>query len=104
MSWINAVAVRHLALVHARAIPLTRGECVGGPRPCQYETCKYHLDGADSCLLDLIDKHPDGMSDEEIGGVLGITKQAVQFVGDRALTKIGLHPRRRQALKQFAEP
>lgn len=40
-------------------LPLTRGECVDGPRPCPHSTCRYHLTDSrtsDSCALDFADR------------------------------------------------
>lgn len=31
------------ATIHLRVLPMTRGECVGGARPCPLVTCRHHL-------------------------------------------------------------
>lgn len=59
------------------AIPKTRGECVGGRRPCLHLSCRYHLiwefvspdatddeildklfELEDTCVLDIADRGP----------------------------------------------
>lgn len=70
------------------AIPKTRGECLTGPRPCPYVTCKYHLGKVSepTCTLDLADK--GGMTLEEVGEVFGVTRERIRQIEERALEKI----------------
>lgn len=86
--------------------PLTRGDCVSGPRPCQFATCKWHLGmevtstgglqkrfpdhdlgfGEESCALDVADR--GGATLEEVGRVLNITRERVRQCETIALTKL----------------
>ena len=101
------VPVRRLAVYpehHAR--PRTRGECLTGPRPCPWVSCKWHLylDVTDvgsvklnfpdlephelpvSCALDVA-AH-GGLSAERLGPVLNITRERVRQIEVRALAKL----------------
>lgn len=76
--------------------PRTRGECAGGPRPCPFVSCAYHLfidvgatgglklnfpdcepgDLAESCALDVADR--GGSTLEEIAAHMNITRERVR--------------------------
>lgn len=83
--------------------PKTRADCEGVPRPCPYVGCRHHLymdvteagsirvmmDGevwemAESCALDLADRYPDGLTLEEVGDILGLTRERVRQIEDTA--------------------
>jgi hypothetical protein len=94
--------------------PKTRGDCEGGPRPCAWVSCKWHLAldvdketgvvrlnfprGAEyrgeidwegmreSCALDVADRG-DVTSLEEVGDITGLSKVAVLKIGREALAK-----------------
>lgn len=92
-------------LTQPRRLPLTRGECEGGIRPCPYVTCVHHLyldvnpdNGSikynypgkepheleHSCSLDV-----NGELDlSEVGKRLNITKEAVRRTEGVALNKL----------------
>lgn len=89
--------------------PKTRKGCLSEPRPCPWVSCRHHLylhvtkygsvkipidhepwDMEHSCSLDLVDRHPGGMTLEESGAVLGLTRERVRQVEDIALDKIRL--------------
>jgi len=84
--------------------PRTREECKDGYRPCPYVSCKHHMfldvnpnTGAitlnwplmepdqmsESCSLDLADR--GGMTLEEIGFVMNLTRERVRQIEVRAL-------------------
>lgn len=84
--------------------PLTRAECIEGPRPCPFVSCKYHLyldvtevgslklnfphlepdQMAESCALDVVDKHGTRTL-EEVGGLLNMTRERVRQVEEEIL-------------------
>ena len=85
--------------------PQTRGECVNGIRPCPWVGCRHHLylnvneetgsvtqnfpdvpvwDLKESCSLDVVDKHPDGLDMTELGGLLKLTKERIRQIQDAA--------------------
>lgn len=86
--------------------PATRGECRSVARPCPYVGCKYHLfldelpsrsllfnhparepsELSHSCSLDVADL--GGATLEEVGAVLGITRERVRQIQERALVKL----------------
>lgn len=87
--------------------PKTRAECVGGPRPCPFVSCKYHLyldvqarTGAiklnfpdieveemnESCSLDVADR--GGATLEEVGAIMNLTYGGVRQIEVSAMAKI----------------
>lgn len=82
--------------------PKTRGECVGGPRPCPWAACRHNNylevsssgglgtahrvgieDLKDSCSLDVADRGDSTL--EEVGAALGVTRERVRQVEAKAL-------------------
>lgn len=87
--------------------PRTRAECVDGPRPCPYVSCKYHLyidvsprTGAiklnfpdlevwemnESCSLDVADR--GGTTLEDVGAIMNLTRERIRQVEVKALAKL----------------
>lgn len=89
--------------------PTTRAECIDGPRPCPWISCSHHLasevtssgslkldaeyyawvlsphpdfPGApvDTCLLDVVERNADGMKLNEIGAIVGKTRERVRQI------------------------
>lgn len=91
---------------HGLTPPRTRGECIDGPRPCPWVSCKYHLfldvqpngsiklnfpdlevaDLEHSCTLDLAAK--GGMPLEQVAEVINLTKERVRQIEVRAFRRI----------------
>ncbi len=87
--------------------PKTRGDCEGGERPCPYVSCRHSLylevnhagniqfnhpdlepeSMADSCSLDVADR--GGATLEEIGKIMGFTRERSRQLEVKALRKIG---------------
>lgn len=99
-------------------LPATRKECCGGPRPCPMVSCEYHLyldvnertgaikvnmpmgigpDGLedvvgallmmpDTCVLDVADR--GGITLEEVGEQLNLTRERVRQLESRGLAKL----------------
>lgn len=81
----------------ARRLPLTRAECIDGPRPCPHVTCRHHLwldakrgtqlaDMPETCALDVADL--GGVTRDVIGAALGVTKDRVMQIENAALAKV----------------
>lgn len=76
--------------------PKTRGDCENGLRPCPWYSCRHHiasdyvkdpdaleafiagLDDRHSCSLDLAEQ--GGMTLEEVGQILGVTRERVRQI------------------------
>jgi hypothetical protein len=87
--------------------PKARGECGQGERPCPYVSCKHHLyldvnpetgsiklnfpdlevwDMQETCSLDVADK--GGITLEEVGEILNLTRERIRQVEVRGLLKL----------------
>jgi hypothetical protein len=87
--------------------PRTRAECVDGPRPCPYVSCKHHLyldvsarTGAiklnfpdlevwemnETCALDVADR--GGTTLEDVGAIMNLTRERIRQVEVKALAKL----------------
>ena len=87
--------------------PMTRGECKEGERPCPYVSCKHHLyldvnpetgsiklnfpdlevwEMAETCSLDVADR--GGITLEEVGEILNLTRERIRQVEVRGLLKL----------------
>ncbi len=87
--------------------PRTRAECVDGPRPCPYVSCKHHLyidvspktgaiklnfpdlevwEMGESCALDVADR--GGTTLEDVGAIMNLTRERIRQVEVKALAKL----------------
>jgi hypothetical protein len=87
--------------------PGTRAECVDGPRPCPYISCKHHLfvdvsprtgaiklnfpdlevwEMGESCALDVADR--GGTTLEDVGAIMNLTRERIRQVEVKALAKL----------------
>lgn len=87
--------------------PRTRADCVDGPRPCPYVSCKHHLfldvsaktgaiklnfpdlevwDMNESCALDVADR--GGTTLEDVGAIMNLTRERIRQVEVKALAKL----------------
>jgi hypothetical protein len=82
-------------------LPRTRGDCVGGPRPCPHVGCHYHLwldhkasstvvldELHETCALDVADRGDHTLA--QVGRVLGVTRERVRQIEAGALRKLQL--------------
>ena len=101
--------------------PRTRGECIDGPRPCPYVSCKFNLyidvnrkTGAiklvfpdlevdelehSGCALDEADR--GGLPPEHVGEIMNFTRERCRQIETRALAKLELAGA--AALRELAE-
>lgn len=89
------------------ARPRTRSECINGPRPCLFVSCKHHLfldvnpetgsvklnfpdkevwELEDTCALDIAER--GGITLEEVGGILNLTRERIRQLEVDALRKM----------------
>ncbi len=87
--------------------PKLRSDCVSGPRPCPYVSCKYNLfvdvnprtgsvkmnfpdkelhELADTCALDVADR--GGITLEDVGVIMNLTRERVRQLETRGLVKL----------------
>jgi hypothetical protein len=90
--------------------PQSRGECLSMPRPCPFVSCAHHLyldvnpetgaiklnfphlevwEMAETCALDVADR--GGITLEEVGVILNLTRERIRQVEVRGLYKIRSH-------------
>lgn len=102
--------------------PKTRSDCIDGPRPCPWMSCRHNLlievnedtggiyttrniegDELPTCSLDVADEGGHDLA--EVGEILGITFQATQVIESRALAKLREEhgPELREILRGYAE-
>jgi len=98
-----------LSLVYPEGVerPRMRGDCQNGERPCPFVSCEHHLfldvnpqsgaiklnfphlevwEMAETCALDVADR--GGITLEEVGAILNLTRERIRQVEVRGLTKI----------------
>lgn len=111
-----------------RHLPMTRGDCVDGDRPCLFVSCVHHLaldvdphngsikfnfpdvfDGADvdrledledTCALDVADR--DGAILFDVGRCLNVTRERARQIENRALERLAKNRRARVARELLA--
>jgi hypothetical protein len=87
--------------------PRTRADCVGGPRPCLFVSCRYHLyldvnpetgsvklnfpdkeawELEQTCALDVAER--GGVTLEEVGHIMNLTRERIRQVEVRGLQKL----------------
>ncbi len=87
--------------------PRTREECLDGPRPCPFVSCKHHLyidvsprtgaiklnfpdlevwEMGESCALDVADR--GGTTLEDVGAIMNLTRERIRQVEVKALAKL----------------
>lgn len=87
--------------------PKLRSECVDGPRPCLFVSCKHHLyldvnpqtgsvklnfpdkeiwELEETCALDVADR--GGITLEEVGTIMNLTRERIRQVESRGLYKL----------------
>ncbi len=87
--------------------PRSRADCAAGPRPCMFVSCKHHLyldvnpetgsiklnfpdkeiwELAETCALDVADR--GGITLEEVGSIMNLTRERIRQVETRGLTKL----------------
>jgi hypothetical protein len=87
--------------------PKTRADCVNGPRPCMFVSCKHHLyldvnpetgsiklnfpdkeiwELEHTCALDVAEK--GGITLEEVGEIMNLTRERIRQVETRGLAKL----------------
>ena len=100
--------------------PRNRNECADGHRPCMYVACKHHLfldvnqetgsikfnfpekdfsEMKETCALDVADR--GGITLEEVGEILNLTRERIRQVEVKGLTKLR-HFSRKNSLRDFA--
>ncbi|MEZ4224996.1 MAG: sigma factor-like helix-turn-helix DNA-binding protein [Polyangiaceae bacterium] len=87
--------------------PRTRAECLDGPRPCPFVSCKHHLyidvsprtgaiklnfpdlevwEMGETCALDVADR--GGTTLEDVGAIMNLTRERIRQVEVKALAKL----------------
>lgn len=71
--------------------PKTRGDCLPGgrneARPCNWKGCYWHMEHEKaSCVLDVADN--GGITLEEVGEILGVTRERIRQIEAIAIRKL----------------
>jgi len=87
--------------------PRTRADCINGPRPCLFVSCRYHLyldvnpetgsvklnfpekevwELEQTCALDVAER--GGVTLEEVGQIMNLTRERIRQVEVRGLQKL----------------
>ncbi|HYO67049.1 MAG TPA: sigma factor-like helix-turn-helix DNA-binding protein, partial [Archangium sp.] len=87
--------------------PRTRADCINGPRPCMFVSCKHNLyldvnpetgsiklnfpdkeiwELEHTCALDVAEK--GGITLEEVGAIMNLTRERIRQVETRGLLKL----------------
>ena len=86
--------------------PRTRGDCIDGPRPCPWISCRYHLafeitewggiretwptrelaEVEETCALDVADR--GGESLHEVGACLNVTRERIRQVEESGMRNV----------------
>jgi hypothetical protein len=87
--------------------PRSRADCASGPRPCMFISCKHHLyldvnpstgsiklnfpdrevwELSETCALDVADR--GGITLEEVGSIMNLTRERIRQVETRGLLKL----------------
>lgn len=92
-------------------LPVDRAACIDGPRPCPMVSCPHStylevdpitgglklnhpdkevedLPERESCVLDVVDDNPDGITLDEAGRILGVSRERIRQVEERLLRKV----------------
>ncbi len=101
--------------------PRAREECLDGPRPCPFVSCKHHLfidvsprtgaiklnfpdlevwDMGESCALDVADR--GGTTLEDVGAIMNLTRERIRQVEVKALAKLEAL-RDMEALREYVD-
>jgi hypothetical protein len=101
--------------------PKTRQDCANTQRPCLFVSCKHHLyldvnqdtgsikvnfpdkevwEMRETCALDVADR--GGITLEEVGEILNLTRERIRQVEVKGLTKLR-HFNRKNSLKDFVQ-
>lgn len=103
----------HLALLRpSEPPPQTRGDCLPGgsnaARPCRWITCKWYLPRMSpspkfTCALDVADL--GGMTLEDVGELMGVTRERVRQIEEKASRRIAKNDAhyQRDKLKKLVE-
>jgi hypothetical protein len=91
--------------------PKTRAECVDGPRPCPWVSCKHHLaldineetgsiklsrpdlevwEMPETCALDIADRGEHTL--EQVGAALNVTRERLRQIETKALLQLRAEP------------
>ena len=111
MGLVDPEEERLLAEIEALR-PRTRADCINGPRPCLHVSCKHHLyldvnpetgsvkvnfpdkevwELEETCALDVADR--GGITLEEVGAIMNLTRERIRQVESRGLYKLRLATR-----------
>lgn len=92
-------------------MPRVRGDCLPGgrnsARPCGWTCCRFALAAEGSpglCALDVADAHPEGLTHDAVGKLIGgLTRERVRQIERAALAKVRKRAEHRPDLAGYRE-
>lgn len=100
--------------------PMTREDCINGPRPCLFVSCRHHLyldvnpvtgsiklnfpdrevwELEETCALDVAER--GGITLEEVGAIMNLTRERIRQVEVHGLAKLRDVPEEDGGLEAF---
>ncbi len=68
--------------------PVTRADCLDGPRPCPHAQCRHYLSvSTRSCVLDLVSERGE-LTMEETAKEMGLSLRRIQQIEHAAIGKL----------------
>jgi len=110
--------VRSLQLVEGHRRPRDREQCVDGPRPCPWVSCRYHLlldvssktgklklnfgtddpsEIPETCSLDVATRGAETL--DVVGAAISVTRERARQIEAKAMAKMAAHP----VIREIAE-
>lgn len=77
------------AVVVDAARPVTRADCIDGPRPCMWTFCRHNIATAsERCVLDVVAAEPRGLGLREVAALIHRSTERTRQIEEIGLAKL----------------